>query len=122
MENKFNKLYEYEKESQRLQQEILKELINKATNKDIRNFLIELLENQYDVARFNELLTKINELKLHTLDIGSKISKNIGSKAPNELKQYFAYNYYIDNDDEYSGLAFTINDQNIIEDIEYYRR
>ena len=113
MENKINKLYELDEETRNLQEEVLKDFINKAKNPTILEFLEELLDNQYDTPRLNDLLDEINKLKLYTLDINSKVPKN--------FHEEFVYYYGIDyNEDSLAKLIFTINDDSIIEDIEYY--
>ena len=113
MENKIKKLYELEKETRNLQEEVLKEFINKAKNPTILKFLEEVSENQDDVPRITDLLSSIEEKQLHTLDIGTTVPKDFDEQ----------FNYYSSTDyDEYAicQLIFDINSDNVIEDIEYY--
>lgn len=112
MENKINKLHELEKETRILQEEVLKDFINEAKNPTILQFLEELLDNQYDTPRLNDLLDKINNLRIYTLDINSKVPEN--------FHEEFVYYYGIDyNEDAVCQLIFDINNDNIIEDIKY---
>lgn len=113
MENKINKIYQLEKETRSLQEEVLKDFINKAKNPTILEFLEEVSENQYDVPRITDLLSSIEEKQLHTLDIGTTVPKDFDEQ----------FNYYSSTDyDEYAicQLIFDINSDNVIEDIEYY--
>lgn len=113
MENKLNKLYELEKETRNLQEEVLKDLINKAKNTTILTFLEDLSDNQYDTPQLNNLLDEINKLKLYILDIGTKVSNNFNEE--------FSYYYSTDhNDVSLAKLIFHLDDD-IIEDIEYYK-
>lgn len=112
MENKINKLHELEKETRILQEEVLKDFINEAKNPTILKFLEELLDNQYDTPRLNDLLDEINKLRIYTLDINSKVPEN--------FHEEFVYYYGIDyNEDAVCQLIFDINNDNIIEDIKY---
>lgn len=112
MKNKINKLYELEKETRNLQEEVMKDFINKATNPTILEFLEELLDNQYDTPRLNELLDEINKLRIYTLDINSKVPKN--------FHEEFSYYYSTDHDEvSLAKLIFHLDDD-IIKDIEYY--
>lgn len=112
MENKINKLYKLEKETRNLQEEVLKDFINKAKNPTVLEFLEDLSDNQYDTPRLNDLLDEINKLKLYTLDINSKVLKIFNEE--------FSYYYSTDHDEvSLAKLIFHLNDD-IIEDIEYY--
>ena len=112
MKNKINKLYELDKETHNLQEEVLKDFITQAKNPTILKFLEELLDNQYDTLRLNDLLDEINKLRIYTLDINSKVPKN--------FHEEFVYYYGIDyNEDAVCKLIFDINNDNIIEDIKY---
>ena len=112
MENKINKLYELEKETHKLQEEVLKDFINKAKNPTILEFLEDLSDNQYDTPQLNNLLGEINKLKLYMLDINSKVSKN--------FHEEFSYYYSTDHDEvSLAKLIFHLDDD-IIKDIEYY--
>ena len=112
MKNKINKLYELDKETHNLQEEVLKDFITQAKNPTILKFLEELLDNQYDTPRLNDLLDEINKLRIYTLDINSKVSKN--------FHEEFSYYYSTDHDEvSLAKLIFHLNDD-IIEDIEYY--
>ena len=113
MENKINKLYELERETHNLQEEVLKDFINKAKNPTILEFLEEVSDNQDDVPRITDLLSSIEEKQIYTLDIGKTVPKNFDEQ----------FNYYYSTDyDEYAicQLIFTVNNDNIIDDIEYY--
>lgn len=112
MEEKINKLYKLEKETRNLQEEVIKDFINKAINTIILEFLEELSDNQYDVPRITDLLSSIEEKQIYTLDIGTTVSKNFDEQ----------FNYYYSTDyDEYAicKLIFTVNNDTI-ENIEYY--
>lgn len=112
MKNKINKLYELEKETRNLQEEVMKDFINKATNPTILEFLEELLDNQYDTPPLNELLDEINKLRIYTLDINSKVPKN--------FHEEFSYYYSTDHDEvSLAKLIFHL-DGDIIESVEYY--
>ena len=112
MENKINKLYELEKETHNLQEEVIKDFIDKARNPTILEFLEELSDNQYDTPQLNNLLDEINKLKLYILDIGTKVSNNFNEE--------FSYYYSTDhNDVSLAKLIFHLDDD-IIKDIEYY--
>lgn len=112
MENKINKLYKLEKETRNLQEEVIKDFIDKATNPTILEFLEELLDNQYDTPRLNDLLDEINKLRIYTLDINSKVPKN--------FHEEFSYYYSTDHDKvSLAKLIFHLDDD-IIKDIEYY--
>ena len=113
MENKINKLYKLEKETRNLQEEVIKDFINKATNPTILEFLEELLDNQYDTPRLNELLDEINKLRIYTLDINSKVPEN--------FHEEFSYYYSTDHDEvSLAKLIFHL-DGDIIESVEYYK-
>ena len=112
MENKINKLYELEKETYNLQEEVIKDFINNTKNPTILEFLEELLENQYDTPRLNDLLDEINKLRIYTLDINSKVPKN--------FHEEFSYYYSTDHDEvSLAKLIFNVNNDTI-ENIEYY--
>lgn len=112
MENKINKLYKLEKETRSLQEEVIKDFIDKATNPTVLEFLEDLSDNQYDTPRLNDLLEEINKLKLYTLDINSKVLKNFNEE--------FSYYYSTDHDKvSLAKLIFHLDDD-IIKDIEYY--
>ena len=105
------KLYEMESETRHLQRRVLKEMISKATNGTIIDFLHDLLEDQIDTPAFTTLLDKIYELKFYNL--------NIGSKVPNNFPNTFSYHFRIKHDQlACCKLIFTIKD-NIIENIKY---
>ncbi len=111
MENKINKLYKLEKETRNLQEEVIKDFINRATNPTILEFLEEVSNNQDDIPRITNLLSSIEEKQIYTLDIGSTVSKNFDEQ----------FNYYYSTDyDEYAicQLIFHLNGD-IIENIEY---
>ena len=112
MKKEISKIYELESQIRRLQSDILKEFIKKTENKTILKFLEELLDNQYDAHHFNATLSEIDEFKLYEL--------NIGSKVPKKFDEEFIYYYDVDCDEEACcKLVFEINDDNIIEDIQY---
>lgn len=112
MENKINKLYELEKETHNLQEEVLKDFISKAKNPTILKFLEEVSDNQDDVPRITDLLSSIEEKQIYTLDIGTKVPKN--------FEEDFVYYYSTDyNEDAICQLIFDLNSDNIIEDIQY---
>lgn len=112
MENKINKLYKLEKETRNLQEEVIKDFINNTKNPTILEFLEELLDNQYDTPRLNDLLDEINKLRIYTLDINSKVPKN--------FHEEFSYYYSTDHDKvSLAKLIFHLDDD-IIKDIEYY--
>ena len=111
MENKINKLYKLEKETRNLQEEVIKDFINRATNPTILEFLEEVSNNQDDIPRITNLLSSIEEKQIYTLDIGSTVSKNFDEQ----------FNYYYSTDyDEYviCQLIFHVNNDTI-ENIEY---
>ena len=112
MENKINKLYELERETHNLQEEVLKDFINKAKNPTILEFLEELSDNQDDIPRITDLLSAIEERQLYKIDIGTKVA--------NDFHEEFSYYYSTDHDEvSLAKLIFHIDDD-IIEDIEYY--
>lgn len=112
MKQEIKELHKLELKIHKAQKRALQNMINKATNGAIIDFLIELLENQYDVPRLNKLLDSIYELKLYEL--------NIGSKVPKDFDEEFSYYYSTDYDkDGFCELIFKINDDNIIENIQY---
>ena len=112
MKQEISKLYKLESQVYELQNSILKEFIKKAENKAILEFLEELSDNQNDTLNFTGLLSEINELKLYKLKIGSKVPKG--------FDDIFMYHYSTDYDEDgFCKLFFEINDDNIIEDIEY---
>lgn len=105
------KLQEIESMARKLQRRVLKEMISKATNGTIIDFLNDLLEDQIDTPSFTTLLDKIYELKFYTL--------NIGSEVPNGFPSTISYHFRIRHDRlACCKLIFTINN-NIIENIEY---
>lgn len=105
------KLQEIESMARKLQRRILQEMINKATNGTIIDFLNDLLDDQIDTPAFTTLLDKIYELKFYTL--------NIGSEVPNDFPNTVSYHFRIRHDKlSCCKLIFTIKD-NIIEDIKY---
>lgn len=105
------KLYEMKSEERHLQRRVLKEMISKATNGTIIDFLNDLLDDQIDTPAFTTLLDKIHELKFYTL--------NIGSKVPNDFPNTVSYHFRIKHNKlACCKLIFTIKD-NIIEDIKY---
>ena len=61
------KLQEIESMARKLQRRVLQEMISKATNGTIIDFLSDLLEDQIDTPSFTTLLDKIHELKFYTL-------------------------------------------------------
>ena len=112
MKQEIKELHTLELKVHKAQGIVLQKMIRKATNRAIVDFLIELLENQYDVPRLNKLLDSIYELKLYEL--------NIGSKVPKDFDEEFSYYYSTDYDsDGFCDLIFEINDDNIIESIQY---
>ena len=111
MKETITKLYEMESETQRLQKRVLQDIISEATNGTIIDFLHDLLDDQIDTPAFTTLLDKIYELKLYTL--------NIGSKIPNDFPSTISYYFRIRHDQlACCRLVFTIKD-NIIENIKY---
>ena len=112
MEKEFKELHVLELKIHEAQKRALQKMISKATNGVIIDFLIDLLENQYDVPRLNKLLDSIHELKLYELNIGSKVSKGFDE----EFTYYYSTDY---NKDGFCDLIFEINDDNIIENIQY---
>lgn len=105
------KLQEIESMARKLQRRVLREMINKATNGTIIDFLNDLLEDQIDTPSFTTLLDKIYELNFYTL--------NIGSKVPNDFPSTISYHFRIKHDKlACCRLVFTIKD-NIIENIKY---
>ena len=105
------KLKEIESMAQKLQRRVLKEMIGKATNGTIIDFLNDLLDDQIDTPSFTTLLNKIYELKFYTL--------NIGSEVPNDFPNTVSYHLRIRHDKlACCKLIFTIKN-NIIEDIKY---
>lgn len=105
------KLQEIESMARKLQRRVLQEMISKATNGTIIDFLSNLLEDQIDTPSFTTLLDKIHELKFYTL--------NIGSEVPNNFPNTISYHFRIRHDElTCCKLIFTIRD-NIIEDIKY---
>lgn len=111
MENKITKLYELEKETHNLQEEVIKDFINNAKNPTILEFLEELSDNQYDVPRITDLLSAIEERQLYKIDIGTKVD--------NDFHEEFSYYYSTDHDEvSLTKLIFHLNDD-IIKDIEY---
>lgn len=112
MKQEIKELHALELKIHEAQKHALQNMISKATNGSIIDFLIELLENQHDVPRLNKLLNSIYELKLYEL--------NIGSKVPKDFDEEFSYYYSTDYDkDGFCDLIFEINSNNIIEDIQY---
>jgi hypothetical protein len=112
MKQEFSKIYKLESQIYELQNNILKEFIKKAENKAILGFLKELSDNQNDTLNFTGLLSEINELKLYELKIGSKV--------PKDFDDIFIYHFNTDYDEDgFCKLFFEINDDNIIEDIQY---
>lgn len=105
------KLQEIESMARKLQRRVLKEMISKATNGTIIDFLNDLLEDQIDTPAFTTLLDKIHELNFYKL--------NIGSEVPNDFPNTVSYHFRIRHDKlACCKLIFTIKD-NIIEDIKY---
>lgn len=105
------KIQEIESMARKLQRRVLKEMISKATNGTVIDFLNDLLEDQIDTPSFTTLLDKIHELNFYKLDIGSKVS--------NDFPNTVSYHFRIRHDKlACCRLIFTIKD-NIIEDIKY---
>lgn len=105
------KLQEIESMARKLQKRVLQEMISKATNGTIIDFLHDLLDDQIDTPAFTTLLNKIHELNFYTL--------NIGSEVPNDFPNTVSYHFRIRHDKlACCKLIFTIRD-NIIEDIKY---
>ena len=105
------KLQEIESMARKLQRRVLQEMISKATNETIIDFLNDLLEDQIDTPSFTTLLDKIHELNFYTL--------NIGSEVPKDFPNTISYHFRIRHDKlACCKLIFTIKD-NIIEDIKY---
>ena len=112
MEKEIKELHKLELKIHEVQKRVLQNMVSKATNGAIIDFLIDLLENQYDVPGLNKLLDSIYELKLYEL--------NIGSKVPKDFNEEFTYYYSTDYDENgFCDLIFEINDDNIIDDIQY---
>ena len=112
MKQEIKELHKLELKIHEAQKRALQNMINKATNGAIIDFLVDLLENHYDVPRLNKLLYSIYELKLYELNIGSKVPKNFNEE--------FTYYYSTDYDENgFCDLIFKINDDNIIENIQY---
>ena len=106
------KLQEIESMARKLQKRVLQDIISEATNGAIIDFLHDLLDDQIDTPAFTTLLDKIYELKLYTL--------NIGSKIPNDFPNTVSYHFRIKHDKlACCKLIFEINDDNIIESIKY---
>lgn len=105
------KLQEIESMARELQRRVLQEMISKATNETILEFLNGLMDDQIDTPSFTTLLDKIYELNFYTL--------NIGSEVPNDFPNTVSYHFRIRHDKlACCKLIFTIRD-NIIEDIKY---
>ena len=97
--------------ARKLQKRVLQEMISKATNGTIIDFLNDLLEDQIDTPSFTTLLDKIYELKFYTL--------NIGSEVPSDFPNTVSYHFRIRHDKlACCKLIFTIKN-NIIKDIKY---
>ena len=106
------KLQEIESMVRKLQRRVLREMISKATNGAIIDFLNDLLEDQIDTPSFTTLLDKIHELNFYKLNIGSKVS--------NDFPNTVSYHFRIRHDKlACCKLIFEINDNNIIEHIKY---
>jgi len=105
------KLQEIESMARKLQRRVLQEMISKATNGTIIDFLNDLLEDQIDTPAFTTLLNKIHELKFYTLNIGSEVPKGF----PNTISYHFRIRH-----DKLACCKsiFTIKN-NIIENIKY---
>lgn len=113
MENKINKLYKLEKETRNLQEEVIKDFIDKATNPTILEFLEEVSDNQDDIPRITDLLSVIEERQLYKIYIGTKVS--------NDFHEEFSYYYSTDHDEvSLAKLIFNVNNDTI-ENIEYYK-
>jgi hypothetical protein len=112
MKQEIKELHALELKIHEAQGIVLQKMIRKATNGAIIDFLIDLLKNQYDVPRLNKLLDSIHELKLYELNVGSKVSKGFDE----EFTYYYSTDY---NKDGFCDLIFEINDDNIIENIQY---
>ena len=111
MKQQIVKLQKIESMARKLQRRVLREMINKATNGTIIDFLHDLLDDQIDTPAFTTLLDKIYELKLYTL--------NIGSKVPNDFPNTVSYHFRIRHDQlACCRLVFTIKN-NIIGNIKY---
>lgn len=111
MKQQIVKLQEIESMARELQRRVLQEIISKATNETILEFLNGLMDDQIDTPAFTTLLDKIHELKFYTL--------NIGSKVPNDFPNTVSYHFRIRHDQlACCRLVFTIKN-NIIESIKY---
>ena len=111
MKQQIVKLQEIESMARKLQRRVLKEMISKATNGTIIDFLNDLLDDQIDTPAFTTLLNKIYELNFYKLNISSKVS--------NDFPNTVSYHFRIRHDKlACCRLIFTIKD-NIIEDIKY---
>lgn len=111
MKQQIVKLQEIESMARELQRRVLQEIISKATNETILEFLNGLMDDQIDTPAFTTLLDKIHELKFYTLNIGSKVS--------NDFPNTVSYHFRIRHDKlACCKLIFTINN-NIIENIKY---
>lgn len=105
------KLQEIESMARKLQKRVLQEMISKATNGTIIDFLNDLLDDQIDTPAFTTLLDKIHELNFYTL--------NIGSEVPNDFPNTVSYHFRIRHDKlACCRLIFTIKN-NVIENIKY---
>ena len=111
MKQEIKELHKLELKIHEAQKRVLREMISKATNGTIIDFLNDLLEDQIDTPAFTTLLDKIYELKFYTL--------NIGSEVPNDFPNTISYHFRIRHDKlACCKLIFTIKD-NIIEGIKY---
>lgn len=111
MKQEIKELHALELKIHEVQKRVLKEMINKATNGTIIDFLNDLLDDQIDTPAFTTLLDKIHELNFYTL--------NIGSEVPNDFPNTVSYHFRIRHDKlTCCRLIFTIKD-NIIENIKY---
>lgn len=111
MKQEIKELHALELKIHEAQKRALQNMISKATNGTIIDFLNDLLDDQIDTPAFTTLLDKIYELKFYTL--------NIGSEVPKDFPNTVSYHFRIKHDQlACSKLIFTIKD-NIIEDIKY---
>lgn len=111
MENKIDKISELEKETILLQKDVLTDFTNKALNNKIREFLLSISENIYEIPYITELLSDINKKQIYSLDIGAKTPKIFNDKSS-------YYMQFKDNCDSIHHLSLTFKD-NIVENIEY---
>ena len=110
MKNKLNKVFNNIRENEQLLNEILNEMLEKSTNKEVANMLETIQINYDDIPRIEGLIDTILDRKLHTFDVGMKLPENIDS----------SFAFYISEDydtDTIIILELDVDENNIIEDI-----